>query len=165
MPDKFTHEQLRVAAIAFAKRRGYDNIGCHKLGLGLGVIASETVTTANDIPDVIGWAYGLSYLIECKASKADFNADAKKPQRSNGTGMGNFRYYFTPVGLIAPSELPQDWGHIVWDGKKAFINVRPTQREIDTSAHIQEKRVLLSLLRRINMREFLIIQKEEEPRA
>ena len=110
MPDKFTHEQLRVAAIAFAKRRGYDNIGHHNLGLGLGVIASETVTTANDIPDVIGWAYGLSYLIECKASKADFNADAKKPQRSNGTGMGNFRYYFTPVGLIAPTSLPSGLG-------------------------------------------------------
>lgn len=106
-----SHEELRIAAIAFARRNKYDYRRPEMNGLGLGVIASETVTAAMDIPDVIGWRGGVSCLIECKASRADFFADAKKPQRSNGTGMGEYRYFFTPKELIARDELPSDWGH------------------------------------------------------
>ncbi|MCG6521972.1 hypothetical protein K6U39_16795, partial [Vibrio parahaemolyticus] len=40
-------------------------------------------------------------------------ADAKKPHRINpSTGMGMYRYYMAPEGLLRPDELPTAWGLI-----------------------------------------------------
>lgn len=52
-----------------------------------------------------------SFLIETKISRADFKADAKKSFRQNG-GVGRYRYYACPEGLIKPEELPEKWGLI-----------------------------------------------------
>jgi hypothetical protein len=157
-----THEELRLAAIRFAKRQRFSHRTWERIdGLNLKVIASETVTAAHDIPDVIGWDQTHSYLIECKASRSDFFHDAKKPQRNAGTGMGIFRYYFTPKGLVSREEIPEGWGLIEIDGKEMVISVQAPRRELDASGHMQEKRILLSLLRRVKMREFLIIQRDE----
>lgn len=155
-----THEELRVAALRFARRNKYDYKTHEVNGLALSVATSEVVTAANDIPDVIGWCNGVSYLIECKVSRADFKADAKKPQRSDGTGMGECRYYFCPKGLLDKKELPEGWGLIELDGKKAMIVMSAPHRDLDVKAHQHEKRILLSLLRRVKMREFLFIQRE-----
>lgn len=48
-------------------------------------------------------------LVECKVSRADFLADKAKPHRHAG-GVGNWRYFLAPEGLIAPDELPAKWG-------------------------------------------------------
>jgi hypothetical protein len=155
-----THEELRIAALKYARGNKYDYKTHETNGLALSVVTSDTVTDADDIPDVIGWRNGVSYLIECKASRADFKADAKKPQRSAGTGMGEYRYYFCPKDLLEKIEIPEGWGLIELDGKKATIVLRAPHRELDVAAHQHEKRILLSLLRRIKMREFLIIQRD-----
>jgi hypothetical protein len=68
-----------------------------------------------EIPDAIGfslshWESGAT-VIEVKVSRSDFLADRKKPHRQAG-GMGRWRYYMAPVGLIALGELPAGWGLI-----------------------------------------------------
>lgn len=56
--------------------------------------------------------YG-SFLIEVKISRSDFFADAKKRSRIDPSkGVGRYRYYACPVGLIHPEELPDKWGLI-----------------------------------------------------
>lgn len=90
-----------------------------------------------EIPDAIGWLRsGVSLLIECKASRGDFLSDASKPSRSSRPGakaglrtdpgpgslgpafdpppktqgLGAYRFYLTPRGLVQPEELPKGWG-------------------------------------------------------
>lgn len=72
-------------------------------------------------PDVIGWREGASMLLEAKASRADFLADAKKPWRIDPSrGVGDWRFYIAPVGLIAAAELPNRWGLLEVDGAKVL---------------------------------------------
>jgi len=51
-----------------------------------------------------------SIVIEAKTSRSDFLADLKKPHRASGQGIGRWRYYLCPEGLIAEDELPARWG-------------------------------------------------------
>lgn len=63
-------------------------------------------------PDALGYlSPKRTILIECKISRADFKADAKKPWRKEPeTGVGRWRYYMAPRGLLQPDELPDRWG-------------------------------------------------------
>jgi hypothetical protein len=89
---------------------------------GCGVVISESIqaiTLNGERPDVIGWRDSLSILIECKASRADFLQDAKKPFRLNPEeGMGDWRFYLAPQGVIAVEELPPGWGLLIFNGRK-----------------------------------------------
>lgn len=105
---------------------------------GCGLVFAELSTLATpETPDAIGFRATTSILIECKATRADFLADKAKPFRQHPErGMGDWRFYLTPKGLIAPSELPQGWGLIevgksvrrthggpkgnIWDAGKPF---------------------------------------------
>lgn len=62
-------------------------------------------------PDVIGWRYHghISVLLECKTSYKDFKKDFDKKARKL-QGMGNFRYFFAPKGVIPVEEVPIGWG-------------------------------------------------------
>lgn len=85
-------------------------------------------------PDAIGWRYGWgmceyegSILLEAKTSRADFKKDFKKAFRITPTdGIGNWRFYLCPTGIIKPEELPDKWGLIYVDDKrKTKIIVNP----------------------------------------
>lgn len=87
-----------------------------------------TISSAGEIPDVIGFAaYGKSILIECKASRSDFLRDRAKQFRiSPSLGMGRYRFYLAPIGLISVAELPSNWGLIEISEKgKPSITVNP----------------------------------------
>nr|WP_280971441.1 adenylosuccinate synthase [Cupriavidus gilardii]WDE72680.1 hypothetical protein [Cupriavidus gilardii] len=92
-------------------------------GPGCTIAVSECqAADAGEIPDAIGFrAVGHelhSVVIEVKVSRADFLADAKKPHRQDpAAGMGEFRYYLAPAGLIRVDELPPRWGLIEVDGR------------------------------------------------
>ena len=60
-------------------------------------------------PDAIGWHRVGGIVVECKVSRADFSADRRKPWRC-GRGLGLFRWYLTPPGLLNPAKLPALWG-------------------------------------------------------
>lgn len=96
-----THAGLVDRAVAWL--RGTQR--CH-------VVLHERCGRTGEQPDAIGWTpSGASLLVECKVSRADFLADAKKPwRRVPEIAMGCERWYFTPDGLLHPSELPDGFG-------------------------------------------------------
>lgn len=77
-----------------------------------GVAFKEFHSAASEIPDVLGFGLWESVLIECKVSREDFKKDFKKPHRLIGKGMGSYRFYMCPTGLIKIEELPSKWGLI-----------------------------------------------------
>ncbi|MDP9039800.1 MAG: hypothetical protein M3O02_11105 [Acidobacteriota bacterium] len=164
---EMSHELLRKAAFACLRRQGSNwNRNKENIGFGCSLVVSEIVSAAYEVPDAIGWRYGRSVLIECKVSRADFLADAKKPHRQVTGGVGERRYFLTPPGLLLPDELPKDWGLLELHGKTVELIYQPdwNDRELTLGGHVSEKRILLSLLARIKAREFLFIDRDDMDR-
>lgn len=102
---------------------------------GCAVVLTEFVTCGShgEVPDAIGWRhYGqTSMLVECKTSRADFRVDSQKQFRRNPEyGMGAWRFFLCPPGVIEVSELPPGWGLLYAEGRsvKRVHNV-PAPRE------------------------------------
>jgi len=128
-----THEKLVKKARAWLFRRH-------------GLVISE-MASIGEQADAIGFSTH-STLIECKASRSDFLADSKKSfRRFPESGMGDFRYYFTPPGLIKVEELPSGWGLLELHGAKVFRIVEATHIPKD---HRTEIALLVSALRRVD---------------
>lgn len=69
------------------------------------------ITGNGENPDAIGWYCGRTMLVECKTSRSDFLADRKKRFRQRPeSGLGLYRYFLAPQGLLKPEELPFRWG-------------------------------------------------------
>ena len=74
-------------------------------------ILREMTCTNSEIADVIGFNSTTTFLIEAKTSRSDFLKDFKKPFRINPEeGVGDFRFYIAPKGLIKQNEIPSLWG-------------------------------------------------------
>lgn len=89
---------------------------------GCGYVATElkALTPNGEIPDAIGFRSDYSVIVECKASRSDFLADRKKIFRKvPEMGMGDFRFFMCPDGMIHPSDLPEKWGllHVTEKGR------------------------------------------------
>lgn len=117
------------------------------------VVLSELVSQA-EVPDAVGWKNRQSRLVECKATRSDFLADQKKHARliipkHYAFGMGTFRYYMVPEGLVVPSEVPKGWGllQVTFTGrvKRTIRSARWWLPEIEI---YHEMGLLLSALRR-----------------
>lgn len=83
----------------------------------------ELVCAGAELTDVWGTNGYETVIIEVKTSHADFLADRRKYARSKQAQMlnhqiGNYRYYLCPEGVIKEEELPENWGLLLWDGKK-----------------------------------------------
>jgi hypothetical protein len=119
-----------------------------------GVVLSEQACASGEMPDAIGWKKAChSVVIECKASRADFLADASKPWRQRPeTALGAERYYLAPDGLICVDDLPTGWGLLcVADGgirtqKRSAKNLR------SETGFQYEMNLLLASLRRVEVR-------------
>jgi len=96
--DKHTHSSICTIAANWIIR----NYKCR-------AVLVERGCGEGEMPDVLGFYYNDSVLIEAKISRSDFLADQKKPHRS-GDALGLYRYYACPQGLIEPAELPDGWG-------------------------------------------------------
>ena len=91
---------------------------------GFGVIATElTCFGSREQPDVIAFRSSCSAMIEVKVSRADFLADKKKPERTAG-GLGLYRFYLCPEGMITPVELPPKWGLLYAKGRSVVAVVK-----------------------------------------
>lgn len=119
-----THKELCALAVAWLQRPA------SRSGPGCTVAVSESANWINgEIPDAIGWrpyrqVLCGSVVVEVKVSRADFLADASKPHRIDGaTGMGAYRYYLVPEGIIVPGDLPPKWG-LVEVNKRGHLKVR-----------------------------------------
>ncbi|CAE6841534.1 hypothetical protein [Paraburkholderia aspalathi] len=97
------------------KRQGFDVVGTEIVAAG-----------SREQPDVIGFRTVCSALIEVKISRGDFLADALKPERQIlGSGLGVYRFYLCPQGLIEADELPPKWGLLYAAGPTVLEVVRP----------------------------------------
>jgi len=89
------------------------------------VMVERGGSSTGEMPDVIGFYFDDSFLIEAKMSRSDFLADASKPHRKNPeTGMGKYRYYICPKGLISPDELPDNWGLLYVSTKGSIRKIK-----------------------------------------
>lgn len=105
-----THDSLCLQAEKFLKSNGFGIVFHDKF---------RAVTNSGEQPDALGFRSGVSCLIECKTSRADFLADRKKRFRVNPElGMGDWRFMLTPEGLIKQDELPEGWGLLETTGKR-----------------------------------------------
>ncbi len=132
-------------------------------GPGCAVAISETGNWVNrEVVDAIGWRpYGErsgSVLVEVKTSRADFTADrAKKHRASPAMGVGKYRYFLAPEGLLTVDEMPERWGLITVNGRGHVRvlagHVQLHRGEPDTWAHqcheAAEKAMLIQCLARV----------------
>lgn len=103
------------------------------------VVFPEFFTHNEEIPDVFGFSTGIirngrwdggvySRLIEVKISRSDFLADKNKSfRRRPEKGMGDFRHYCCPKGLISKEEVPSGWGLL-------YVNPNGQVRQVKESA-------------------------------
>jgi hypothetical protein len=119
----------------------------------------RAVTPSGEQPDCIGFMSGISFLIECKASRSDFLADKKKDfRRDPETGMGDWRFFLCPPGIIKPEDLPDGWG-LLWCHPRKIEKVHgiPTNCQYHNKRPFKgnrdcEMQLMLSALRRMEIR-------------
>lgn len=134
----YSHKKLTTKARSWLIRR-----------FKCGVALVEGFAFEGERPDAIGWKMSspssvVSYLVECKASRADFLADRRKHFRQRPErGIGNLRYYLINPGVADPSEVPEGWGLAVAHEKQIRIVKKPVRFN---SAYINDaERVMLYL--------------------
>jgi len=103
------------------------SMGCKYLkSHNFGVVIEELYCSGSrERTDVFGLRSTCSVVIEVKVSRNDFLADAKKPERQSG-GLGNYRFYLCPEGLLQPSDMPPKWGLLYAVGNKVVEIVKPS---------------------------------------
>jgi hypothetical protein len=114
--EQLTHDDIAEIGARWLKNNGY-KFAFHNM----------TSAAAGEQPDALGMkAWGESFLLEAKVSRADFLADKKKPWRSPeyGAALGDNRGYITPKGLLKPEEIPYGWWLLEVHGKnKPMVKV------------------------------------------
>jgi len=137
-----SHDELSVIAAKWIKKHS-QNI----LIPNCATIAIDMKTLEQEKPDVIGWNSSCSIMIEVKVGRGDFLKDFKKPFRKfTERGVGQYRYYCCPTGLINESELPENWGLLYLNDKNKIEIIKVA--EIQKSNLIAERNMLISLIRR-----------------
>lgn len=112
------------------------------------VVVTEFAMMGGEQPDVLGFAAsGDTALIECKVSRADFLADSDKEFRDGFDGIGNYRYYAAPVGMILVDELPLGWGLLEVHGSAVRVAALP---HMVGANEYRERQILLGLIRRLS---------------
>lgn len=111
-----SHKDLVKIAYRWVLRRG---------SCGVSFKEFNSAASNGEYPDVLGFgAHGHSVLIEVKCSRSDFLVDKKKSFRQYPElGMGTYRFYCCPKGLIKSEELPTNWGLIYVNENKKPICV------------------------------------------
>lgn len=100
-----------------------------------------------ECPDSFGWGGGPTQLVEAKVSRGDFLSDKKKFWRNTPYyGIGKYRSYICPVGLIKPEELPKYWGLLYIDEKGKITEI--IKSEPQECNHSEEIDLITSILRR-----------------
>ncbi len=112
-----------------------------------------------ETPDVIGFNHQHTVLIEVKTSRSDFLADKKKIFRLYPEqGMGSFRLYLCPAGIMNRDDVLDKWG-LLWIDQRGRISNSQTNFQGNINSHNpnrfleknehNERAILYSTLRRI----------------
>lgn len=131
---------------------------------GCSVVLEElcAATGNGENPDAIGWYCGQTLLVECKVSRSDFLADRKKPFRAvPARGLGIYRYFMAPRGLLSADEMPPQWGLLEVVGRRVFLAAGHEPKRwypgedpwaFRERFHDGEAQMLLSAMQRIKVR-------------
>ena len=108
--SKITHAEL----VAYGRRWLYRH--------NCGYVAVEECGMSLEFPDLLGFRSNFTIMIEAKRSRRDYRKDMSKFFRAEPEhGVGNYRYYLCPDGLIKPEEIPSNWGLIYLKGKRLYV--------------------------------------------
>lgn len=158
-----SHRQLCDIAVKWLRRP------FGSLGHGCAVSVSECRISGSgrgEIPDAIGFRFSGhrdgTVVVEAKTSRSDFLADLRKTHRQ-GKGLGIWRYYLAPEGLLQVHELPGRWGLIEVDARGRVRHVHgaaalmsrhspEVDAEIDSWRFACDRNAELSLLTRLMSR-------------
>lgn len=114
---------------------------------GHSVVITDMSHGDGETADAIGWKGKASTLIECKASRADFLQDRHKPwRRDPDRGMGTYRYFAAPEGMIKVEDLPERWGLLELSKGKLKLTIASLHHQRGVVA---ETSLLTSALRRV----------------
>lgn len=142
----WTHDGLCKATAQFFLTTG----GCD-------IVCRELHSELREIPDLYCVYKNYSVVCEVKISRADFFKDRHKIFRKHPKlGLGTFRYYVCPEGMIKPEELPYHWGLIYGydDGSIKLIRGKAMGYQRFDNAYyfqvdpINENKAMYSLLKR-----------------
>jgi hypothetical protein len=116
------------------------------------VVLAEQTTGRGEIADVVGWKFGnCSFLLECKVSRGDFFADRCKPFRVDPSlGMGSYRYFLAPTGVLAAEDVAGDWGLLEVRGRSIFV-LKEAQPQVAHN-HPEEVALLVQALAQAQLR-------------
>lgn len=81
-------------------------------------------------PDVIGFSFHGSIMVEAKISRSDFRRDLRKISRhplGAEYGYGQRRYYIVTPHLLEPDEIPEQWG-LLYAYPRIIKRVKPAQK-------------------------------------
>lgn len=144
------HDELCIRAAQFLKNNGFN------------VAFDDRFAPTSEQPDAFGISGASTCLIEVKVSRSDFLADAKKWFRQDpAKGMGDWRFYLCPKGLIGIDELPHGWGLLYATDKQIRkIHGWPHNGYFDYNKpfvgnHASERSYMYSALRRMEIRGYL----------
>lgn len=156
MNTEMTHTQL-VRRIANWLKAGGRCGGSQGWAPTCKVVCAELHTLTSETPDVIGWTGGSSVLIECKISRSDFHADKNKLFRKfEEQGMGDYRFFAAPEGILTPDDMPDGWGLI--EARKRIHQLKPC---IPKAANKRcEVTMLVSVLRRLQLSTAVYVAEE-----
>lgn len=114
-----THSQLNAIAVRWLLRAASSKgASCH--------VAFQEVsdTSGTERCDAWGYSWGwrpFSVLVEVKVSRSDFLRDKHKPHRQQG-GVGTYRYYMCPEGLLTVEDMPERWG-LIWVNSRGHCRI------------------------------------------
>lgn len=135
----YTHNDLVNLANKWLKRRKK-----------CGVTMVEWYGGPGEIPDAIGFRYTTSILIEVKVSYNDFKKDFDKHFRKRmGYGMGEFRYYMCPKGIIPIDEVPKNWGLLEVKNDRIYITKEANKIKRGVMTLRKENQLMVNALRAV----------------
>jgi hypothetical protein len=111
------------------------------------VVLVEATGNCNEVPDALGFM-PTSILIECKAAPGDFRQDQRKrSRRLPTTGMGAYRYYLAPEGVVSAAAVPHTWG-LLTASDAGVRMVRPAEKQ--ESDVVMEQRLLVKAILKLS---------------
>lgn len=137
-----THDEITKASIDFL-------IKVYRCS----VVISELRNVIAEVPDVFGFDWRYSVVLESKVSVADFKKDVKKEFRKKPElGIGMFRYYVVPDELITEKDLfDKKWGiiYVSKSGKNyRFKTIKKADRYDEYNYH-DERKLIVSCMKRL----------------
>lgn len=104
------HDQLVQRAAQWLK----GSCGCSAVLTEL-----RAFNASGECPDAVGWRSNYSILVECKTTRSDFKADQRKHFKDDPRrGVGTYRFYLCPPGIIDVNDLPNGWGLLYAEPRK-----------------------------------------------